>query len=398
MRIQLWSYNYAPEPTGIAPVCRVFAEGMAVRGHHVEVVAAHPHYPEPRWGKRRLPYREVRDGIPVLRLPLWVGRATTGERYRQELSFTASQFAALPFLGRPDVIVSASPSFPALMPAILYTRMRRIPWMLWIHDLLPDGAVSTGLVEESRMIRAARRLERAAYRHADGIVVLSRAFETNLLAKGVDPAKLELIYNPTTRIPSQRRNGRRDGPLRVLSMGNIGLSQGLAPVVEAIEGSPELDGKQVQLRIAGTGVAAPEVRAAAKSDRVEMLGLVDDDVLEAELLDADVAIVTQRHGGVEFNLPSKMMTFMAYGLPVLGVVDPDGEVAQLVADADAGWIVDSSTPERWPAKLAELADSRDEVHAKGEASRAYAERRFLPDTVGDQFEAVLEQIARTTSR
>jgi colanic acid biosynthesis glycosyl transferase WcaI len=397
MKIQLWSYNYAPEPTGIAPVCRVFAESMASRGHQVDVVAAHPHYPEPRWGIRRLPYRELRDGIPVLRLPLWVGRATPRERYRQELTFTASQFAALPFLGRPDVIVSASPSFPALMPAILQTRIRGIPWMLWIHDLLPDGAVSTGLVDDSRLIRAARRLERAAYRHADRIVVLSRAFETNLLAKGVDPAKIELIYNPTTRIPSRQRNGRREGPLRVLSMGNIGLSQGLAPVVAAIERAPELADKQVQLRIAGTGVAEPEVRAAASSERVAMLGLVDDDVLERELLEADVAIVTQRHGGVEFNLPSKMMTFMAYGLPVLGVVDPDGEVAQLLADAGAGWVVDASTPERWPATLAELVSNRDQVEAKGEASRAYAQRRFLPEIVGDQFEAVLEGIVRAGS-
>jgi colanic acid biosynthesis glycosyl transferase WcaI len=129
-----------------------------------------------------------------------------------------------------------------------------------------------------------------------------------------------------------------------------------------------------------------------------MLGLVDDDRLEDELLEADVAIVTQRHGGIEFNLPSKMMTFMAYGLPVLGVVDPEGEVAQLVDDSNAGWIVDSSNPELWPAKLAELVSRREDVDAKGRASRAYAERRFLPETVGDQFESLLEEIAGKSSR
>ena len=94
------------------------------------------------------------------------------ERYRQELTFMAAQFAALPALGRPDVVVSASPSFPALLPAMVNARARRMPWVLWLHDILPDGAASTGLVDDSSpVIKAARQLERAAYRDADRIVV-----------------------------------------------------------------------------------------------------------------------------------------------------------------------------------------------------------------------------------
>src|SRR5207237_3915715 len=66
VRIQLWSYNYDPEPTGIGIVSTVWSRGLRERGHELEVVAAHPHYPEPRWGTRAVPYREVRDGIQVL--------------------------------------------------------------------------------------------------------------------------------------------------------------------------------------------------------------------------------------------------------------------------------------------------------------------------------------------
>src|SRR4051812_13635422 len=59
-RVQLWSYNYDPEPTGIGPVSKVLAEGLRDRGHQVDVVAAHPHYPEAQWGVAVRPYREVR--------------------------------------------------------------------------------------------------------------------------------------------------------------------------------------------------------------------------------------------------------------------------------------------------------------------------------------------------
>jgi colanic acid biosynthesis glycosyl transferase WcaI len=267
LRTQLWSYNYDPEPMGIGPVSTVLAQELARLGHEVDVVAAHPHYPEPRWGRRLRPYREIRDGIPVLRLPLLIGRASAAQRYRQELSFMLSQAAATPFLGRPDVLVSASPSFPALLPAMLNARARRIPWVVWLHDILPDGAAATGLIDEGPALRAARRLETSAYRAARRIVVLSRAFTDNLVEKGVSREKIRLIYDPATRSP--RSDGSDDAArrgIRILSMGNIGHSQGLTELVRAFEES-DLP-SDVRLVITGSGVAAPEARAELRTPRV----------------------------------------------------------------------------------------------------------------------------------
>ncbi len=197
LRIQLWSCNYAPEPSGIAPLSAAWARAMLDRGHDVEVIAAHPHYPEPIWGRRGRPYRELRDGVPVLRLPLWAGHGNSAERVRQELSYTAWLSACLPTLGRPDVIVAVSPSFPGLLPAMVAARARHVPWAMWLQDILPDGAVTTGLVPPGRLLGAARRFERAAYRSAARVFVISDAFRRNLLAKGVPDYKLSRIYNPS---------------------------------------------------------------------------------------------------------------------------------------------------------------------------------------------------------
>lgn len=393
MRVQLWSYNFDPEPTGIGIVSTVWARGLRDRGHQIEVVAAHPHYPEPRWGTRRLPYREVRGGVDVLRLPLWVGRESAAARYRQELTFMAAQSAATPFLPRPDVLVSASPSFPALLPAIANVRARRIPWILWLHDLLPDGAAATGLVDGGgTVIRLSRKLESAAYSAADKIVVLSRAFTENLITKGVPPEKIELIYDPATRIPQRASApGTRPGDLRILSMGNIGHSQGLTSLVQAFEAQPEVPARLV---VTGTGVAADEARSMITSDRVQMVGLVDDQVLESELSLADLAFVSQRYEGSEFNIPSKLMNFMAYGLPILAAVNPKGEVARIVAEAGAGWIVDSSAPAAFPREVARLAGAREEIRERAAAARQYAERHFTQAGFSEHFERLLLSVHR----
>ncbi len=396
MHVQLWSYNYDPEPTGIGPVSKTLAEGLRDRGHHVQVVAAHPHYPVKQWGRCARPYREERNGIPVLRLPLWVGRGSAMERYRQELTFMASQFAALPFLGRPDVIVSASPSFPALLPALVNVRVRRVPWLLWLQDILPDGATSTGIVKSALVLDSARRLERLAYKGADRVVVLSGAFTRNLLAKGVPEKKIDVIYNPATRTP--RSLDRRANGIRVLGMGNIGFSQGLAPLVEAYERSTAIRESNIPLVITGDGVAAEDVRSRVRSKRVNMPGIVDDDRLEEELCRASIGLVSQHYEGAEFNTPSKLMNFMTYGLPILAAVNPDGEVARIVHDSGAGWVVDSSDPGAFPAKVADLASAPDEVARRGEAARAYAERHFGRAGFAEHFECSLGKTLQASLR
>jgi colanic acid biosynthesis glycosyl transferase WcaI len=374
-------------------VSRTGAHALRALGHDVSVVAAHPHYPEPRWGTKVVPYREVRDGVPVLRLPLWIGKASTKERLRQEATFMAAQFAAIPALGRPDLAVVVSPSFPALLPAIVGNAARRTPWILWLHDILPDGAAATGLLEEQGMVlKASRRLEKSAYRHADRIVVLSNAFTDNLTAKGVPEDKIRLIYDPATRVPREPVEARASTTPRILSMGNIGYSQGLASLIAGFEADPDVAGRDVTLTITGNGVAADDVRAEIRTDRIKMLGVVDDDTLEHELRTADIALVTQHYEGGEFNIPSKLMNFMAYGLPVLAAVNPKGEVARIIEASGAGWVVDSSDPTALPQAVARIKADPDDQRAKSIKARAYAEEHFTVEGFAKRFDQVIGEV------
>ena len=151
----------------------------------------HPAAP-PQGGARRRP-----DPSP----PIWPGRTTAGERIRQEASFAFALSLAAPALGTPDVIVAVSPSFPALAPVMLNARARAVPWVLWLQDVLPDGAVQAGILKDGRLIRLARRFEHATYRSAARIVVVSDGFAENLRRKAVPDS---------TRRPGQRSH--HDGP------------------------------------------------------------------------------------------------------------------------------------------------------------------------------------------
>jgi colanic acid biosynthesis glycosyl transferase WcaI len=392
MRIQLWSYNYDPEPSGIAPLSTVWAKAMRDRGHAIEVVAAHPHYPTPAWGRSARPYREVRDGIPVLRLPLVVGRRTTRERIAQELSFTLVQTLATPWLSTPDVLVAVSPSFPALAPAMLHARLRRRAWILWLQDILPEGAATTGIVESGALLRAAQRFERAAYRSARRVVVISDTFRENLLRKGVPAQKIVRIYNPASlEAPAPVVPPERGAP-RLLNLGNIGHSQGLSEIVRAFERSEALARQDARLIFAGDGVAAAEVRAEVTSDRVEMLGMVSLERLEAELQRAAIGIVSQRADLAEFNVPSKLMNLLSYGIPVVASVRPGSEVERILERSGGGWVTDSARPDDFAsAASAALADA-DERRRRGWAGYEFARQNLMPSVHVERFEQVLRAV------
>jgi len=394
LRIQLWSFHYEPEPMGIGPIAAVLARELAARGHSVEVVAAHPHYPEPRWGIRKRPYRERRNGIAVTRVPLWPGREALGQRLRQEATFTPSLAATAPLLGRPDVAVVVSPSFPGLLPAMMNARARRVPWVLWLQDILPDGAAVTGLMDSDRLaMRLARRLERAAYRSAAKIVVISDTFRRNLESKGVPPDRIATLLNPASAPlqPAPRDPSSIDHRL-TLSMGNIGHSQNLEAVVGALESSDELEEIGARLCVVGDGVRAGEVRAAISTGRTEALGVVDRSRLESLLGRTALGLVTQKPRDNDFNVPSKLMNFMGAGVPVMASVDADSEVAHIIRRSGGGWVTDSARLEQElaPTLAAALADP-EERERRGAAGLAFAREQFGPDKFATRFEAVLRK-------
>ena len=115
----------------------------------------------------------------------------------------------------PDAAVAVSPSFLGLFPVLASARLRRFPWILWLEDILPDAAVTTGLMREGLALRTAQRLEQFIYGSADRIVVISNAFRENLLAKGVPPWKVAAHLQPLHARPRRAPDGaERQRPRR----------------------------------------------------------------------------------------------------------------------------------------------------------------------------------------
>jgi colanic acid biosynthesis glycosyl transferase WcaI len=290
-------------------------------------------------------------------------------------------------------MVVVSPSFPALIPAMGNASVRRRPWVLWLQDILPAAASSTQLVESKFLLAPARRLELKAYRSAAHIVAISDTFVDNLQAKGVPEDKLTRIYNPATRVPPSTASViQKRGSPRVLAMGNMGRSQALPPLIRSFQDSAEARRAGARLIIAGDGVAATEVRNTIRTSSVEMIGLASDERITDELRSASLGVISQRPDLPEFNVPSRLMNLMMFGIPVIAVVRENSEVRKIIDRAQAGWYLPAERPEEFGTTIAEILGDPAELERRGKAAAEFARAHFSIERTAAQFERVLAEV------
>ena len=238
---------------------RIVAE-LAARGHELHVVAALPWYRrhaiEPGWSGR-LVRREPTPWGSIRRVHPFPGD-DRGNLVRRAAGFAGfSILAAWAGLGaggrfrRVDAVIAMSPPLTLGLTGRLIAWSHRAPLVFNIQDVFPDAAVETGAITNRGVIAAASWLERASYRAADAVTVLSNDLRTNVTGK-LPPRRAATVHTipnfvDTTRIvPGDRMTAyRRELGIGaepvVLYAGNIGYSQSVGLLLDAARRLPERD-------------------------------------------------------------------------------------------------------------------------------------------------------------
>ena len=203
MRVVFFSQFFAPEVTASRARAQAFAEGLAGRGHEVEVICEVPNHPDgivqegygDRWfDRRRLDGYEV-NYVRVSTSPV----KTTRSRLLLYGTYAASSLAAASVSRRPDVILATSPPLPVAAAAAAAAARHRVPWVMDVRDLWPEAAVILGELRGERAIAAAERLERGLYRRAARIITVTEPFREQIADRG-GAGKTEVIPNGTTEM------------------------------------------------------------------------------------------------------------------------------------------------------------------------------------------------------
>jgi colanic acid biosynthesis glycosyl transferase WcaI len=415
MKILIYSYNYHPEPIGIAPLMTELAEGLAKRGHEVRVLTGMPNYPERQIyeGYRNKFYcTETINGVRIDRCYVWI-RPKPGLVTRLALdgSFAFTSFARALMNGwRPDVMLMTSPPLAASVPAAVLRWIYRCPLVLSLQDILPEAAVHTGLITNKRAIQVFEALERFAYRKATAIGAIAEGFVDNLRSKGVPADKIHLIPNwvdvnfirPLPKHNSFHERHNLQGKFVVLYSGNIALTQGLETVIDAaklLDDHPEADA--IQFVIVGEARAIKKLASYCRentvSNRVMLLPFQPRAVLPEMLAAADVSLIVQRRNVVGFNMPSKTQLILASGRPAIASVPAHGTAAQAIRRSQAGLVVEPESPRALADAVLCLAKDPDRANRLGQRGRQHAVEFYSFEASLDRYEQLFYQLTKRST-
>ncbi len=372
MHVLFLTDNFPPEVN--APASRTFehCREWVKAGHRVTVITCAPNFPKGKvfdGYRNRLWQRETMEGIEVIRVWSYI---TANEGFVRRVldyqSYMVSAIIASLFVRRVDVIVGTSPQFFTACAAYVASRLKFRPYIFELRDLWPETIKAVGAMKNGRAIEWLEKLELFLYRKAARVVSVTQSFKKNLIARGIDGSKIEIITNgvdisqfkPRPKDAELTKQLGLEGKFVAGYIGTHGLCHGLETLVTAAE---RLRGTGIVFLFLGDGARKQFLREMAAEKKLDNVVFIDS-VPKAEvprywsILDVSV-IHLQKAELFTTVIPSKLFESMGMALPVLHGVE--GESADIVRDEHAGIPFEPENVDELVAALRRLQENPAEL-------------------------------------
>jgi colanic acid biosynthesis glycosyl transferase WcaI len=414
MRVIFLTITFDPEPGMLRGL--PLARWLAARGYDIKVLTAFPQYPGGRIypGYHIRPWqREVMDGIPVLRVPIYPSHDMSAvRRIGTYLSFAlASSTIGAALIGPADVVYLYDPPPTNGLASLVLKFFRRTPVVHHVADLWPETVIESGLIRGTQSKKIANFILgkwcRWLYRQAEVITVLSPGSKRLLVERGVPESKIEVIYNwtdeetfrPVERDPALARELGLEGRFNIVYAGNLGPLQCIDTIIRAaalIKDNPLL-----QIVMIGTGPKEEELRRLAAQLGVGNVRFLSRrqywEMPEINAL-ADVLLIHLRDVPfLDAMIPSKVQVSLASGRPILMGVR--GDAADLVRAAGAGIICEPEDPVGMAKAMVEMSRTpKNLLEEMGARGRQYYLSHLALDIAGEKMDAIFRRVEASLRR
>jgi len=391
LRCMVISCVFPPEFTFSATTSASIAEELTARGHQVTVLAPFPNKPAgklfPGYSRRLYASHEAPEGYKLVHcFGTLAPKSLMLSRLLENVSFGVTAGLRLLFGERPDVIYSNA--WPVFSTSIIVSvaRLRGVPVVVSVQDVYPESLVAQGRSRrESFMFRVMRHIDGSIAQSSEALIVISQRFrEIYQNTRAVPAGKIHVVHNwgDRTTVNDSRAasahfrdtKGIPQNALLAVYAGNVGPAAGTETLVEAFEKLRDL--RNAYLLIAGSGSNLTACMARARAlglERVVFHSPWRHEETELVLGAADLLLLPTIGSQSLASVPSKLISYLLSGRPVVSMVLPASETADIIRKARAGWIVPPDNPNAVAAEIRKIASlPSQELQSLGKSGKAFA--------------------------
>lgn len=284
-----------------------------------------------------------------------------------------------------DLVLYSTPPVTLVKTIRFLKRRDGCRSFLLLKDIFPQNAVDIGLMQtdglRGLLWRWFRRTEKKLYAVSDRIGCMSQANVDYLLAQNPELSAENVCICPNSIVPQLRS---LDSPekaeirrrwqlpadrLLLIYGGNLGRPQGIPFLISCLR-SQQSDA--FHFLIVGDGTEFSTLERYIREERprnVTLLRKLPKREFDQLVAAADVGMIILDHRFTIPNFPSRLLSYLEAGIPVLAMTDTATDIGRVITENGFGWWCESSDP----AEFVRLTNALRELELKpfGEAGQRY---------------------------
>ena len=297
-----------------------------------------------------------------------------------------------------DVVLYSTPPI-TLAGVIRYVKKRdNAKTYLMLKDIFPQNAVDIGMMRKTGihgiLYKYFRNKEKALYAISDKIGCMSQANCDYVLKHNpeVSSDKIEICPNATIlrdmtvtkeeRTQIRKKYGIPLDKVVFVYGGNLGKPQGIPFLTECLR--RECNNSNAFFLIVGDGTEYGRLEETVNNEHfsnVRLMKKLPRDDYNKMVAGCDVGMIFLDHRFTIPNFPSRLLSYMQAGLPVLACTDPNTDIGKEITDGGFGWWCESNDVDRFSKLIAEILDT--DISSMSQKSISYLAQNYNIDVPFD---------------
>ena len=414
-KLLIFAHYYHPDVASTGQILKDQAEGM-LEDFDVTVICVVPSYGgkvEDKYKTQKYYYENI-NGVKVIRVRVpEFEKINKTSRIKNILAYFFGALCACAKAGKQDYVftISQPPILGGLL-GVLGKWMKRAKMIYCIQDFNPEQIMAVGYFKNRFVLNCMLLADKFSCRCSDLVITVGRDLVETLEKrfKGQKVPKHTMINNwidekeiyplpaDHERVVAFRKKYNLEGKYVIMYSGNIGLYYDLEHLIKVMKqfrkgytlkgeyekGLKTADGREVVFAFVGAGSVKERLEQYAKRHHFENMVFIpyqDKEDLIYSLNAGDVHWCVNAKGIKGVSCPSKAYGIMAAGKPILGVLEKDTEIRNIIEESDCGRCCDPADYKGVAELLRWYIENAGTVaeQAMGNNGRVYLEGNLTKD-------------------
>lgn len=324
-------------------------------------------------------------------------------RRRSEIEH-GRKLAGLIDLEKPDVVISANTPIDAQRYVLSASRRNNAKFVFWLQDLIGLATLQT-LSRKLPVLGSAigtyySSVEKRLLKSSDRIVLIADDFLPLMLEWGIDRNVMQVIPNwapleDLPVLPKRNRWSEEHGladKFCFMFTGILGLKHNPALFVHLAEAfRAEETVRVVVLSEGGTVEWLRQQKSGKGLENLVILPPQPAGEYAQVLGSGDVLMAILSRDAGRYSVPSKVLSYMCAGRPLLLAVPPENMSARLVIEHNMGLTGAPDDVPAWTGNAQRLYRERDQGKKMANNAREYAQKIFNIGSITDRFEEMIRK-------